>query len=214
MFILHAEKNRLWVRQRETVTSGSVGVYPVRFQFSPEWEGLGRTACFRSGGQVVSVLLDGRNECTVPWEVIGPDCKGKRLYAGVYGSRDGSVVLPTVWADLGAVLEGAACGADARPPTPELWRQELAAKADGLAYDGLELSLMAGDRPLATVQIAGGGGEGTADHRTLAHRDAVGQHPISAIAGLERELSRRIQSGDALSVVDIIKIMEGQDHGR
>ena len=63
MFTLYAEKNRLSVRQQETVTSGSVDVYLVRLEFSPEWEGLDRTTCFRSGSQVVSVLLDGRNEC-------------------------------------------------------------------------------------------------------------------------------------------------------
>lgn len=209
MFVLCAEKNKLTVRQREQVTSGSVNVYPVRFKFSPEWEGLSRTACFRSGAQVVSVLLDDSGECTVPWEVIDPGDKGKRLYAGVYGSRGSTVVLPTVWADLGVILEGVGLGANARPPAPDLWEQALESKGDGLAYDGLNLSLTAGDKPLSTVQIAGGEGGGVSDHRALAHRDAADQHPIAAVAGLERELSRRISSDDALSVIDIIKIMEG-----
>ena len=49
-------------------------------------------------------------------------------------------------------------GEGARPPTPDLWRQELAGKGDGLEYDGINLALMSGDKALSTVQIAGGGG--------------------------------------------------------
>lgn len=33
-------------------------------------------------------------------------------------------------------------------------------------------------------------GEGTTDHRALTHRDALNQHPISAITGLEEEVER------------------------
>lgn len=56
----------------------------------------------------------------------------------------------------------------------------------------------------------GGGGEagGTSDHRELANRDAEAQHPIGAITGLEMELSKRLTEDSAMSVVDIIKIME------
>lgn len=45
------------------------------------------------------------------------------------------------------------------PPTPELWEQALAGKGDKLAYDGLNLSLLSGEKELSTVQIAGGGGD-------------------------------------------------------
>lgn len=56
----------------------------------------------------------------------------------------------------------------------------------------------------------GGGGEagGTSDHRELTNRDAAEQHPISSITHLEGELSRRLTEDSALSVVEIIKIME------
>ncbi len=132
MFVLKAEKNRLTVLEREMVTSGSVNVYTVRFQFSPDWDGLSRTACFKSGAQTVSVLLDGSGECAVPWEVVDPDDKGKTLYAGVYGAKDSGVVLPTVWASLGVILEGVSGGANARAPAAQLWRQELEQKQDRL----------------------------------------------------------------------------------
>lgn len=156
MFILYADKNRLTVRKREPVTSGSVNVYTARFEFSPDWDFLERVAVFKAGAETRNVLLDDSGECVIPWEVLASH--GQPLTAGVFGTRGGDTVLPTVWAGLGIVLEGVTAGADAQPPTPDLWQQELAGKGDGLTYDGLNLSLVAGDRALSTVQIAGGEG--------------------------------------------------------
>lgn len=130
MFTLYADKNKLTLRQRETVTSGSVNIYQVRFEFSADWDGMKRTAVFRAGGESRPVLLDESGGCSIPWEML--ENPGIRLYAGVYGTRGGNVVLPTVWADLGMILTGAAPGEDARLPTPELWQQELDQKQDRL----------------------------------------------------------------------------------
>lgn len=156
MFWLYANKNQLTIRRREPITSGSVNVYPARFEFSADWDNLERTAVFRAGDKSVSVLLDETGETVIPWEVLATP--GKRLEAGVYGTRGGDLVLPTIWADLGEILTGVAPGDEARPPTPDLWKQELAKKGDGLAYDGVELSLLSGDNPLSKVVITGGGG--------------------------------------------------------
>ena len=57
MFILYANKNMLSLRQREPVTSGSVNVYSVLFEFSDDWDGLARTAVFRAGQESRSILL-------------------------------------------------------------------------------------------------------------------------------------------------------------
>lgn len=155
-FILYADKNKLVVRKRGPVTSGSVNVYPVRFEFSADWDGLTRTAVFQADGEPVSVLLDDTGECSIPWETLAKH--GVRLRAGVYGTKGGDVVLPTIWADLGEILQGVAMpDGGTYPPTPELWEQALAGKGDGLSYDGLNLSLLAGDKPLSSVQIVGGG---------------------------------------------------------
>ena len=156
MFILYAGKNQLTVRKREPVTSGSVNIYTVRFEFSPDWEGLERAAVFKSGSESRSVPLDSGGECVIPWEVL--TSHGQPLTAGIFGTQN-DAVLPTVWASLGTILEGVPTnGEGARPPTPDLWRQELAGKGDGLEYDGINLALMSGDKALSTVQIAGGGG--------------------------------------------------------
>ena len=156
MFQFYASKNHLTVRQKEIAVSGSVNIYRAQFHFSAAWEGLTRTAVFQSFGEPVSVLLDETGECVIPWEVLTKS--GVRLRAGVYGTRGGDVVLPTFWADCGSILEGVTTGAPTRPPVPDLWEQKLAGKGDKLEYDGLNLSLMSGDKPLSTVQVAGGGG--------------------------------------------------------
>lgn len=154
MIILYADKNKLTVKKRELITSGSVNVYRVRFEFSQEWEGLTTKAVFCGSGVTKTVLLaDG--ECVIPWETLASH--GQLLTAGVFGTQDDKV-LPSTWANLGIILEGVPTnGEGARPPTPDLWEQELAGKGDGLDYDGLELSLMSGDKPLSKVVIAGGG---------------------------------------------------------
>ena len=156
MFILYANKNQLTVRKREPVTSGSVNVYAARFEFSPDWQGLTRKAVFRGSGQTLTVLLDESGECVIPWEVL--TSHGQPLTAGVFGTRD-ETALPTVWANLGTILEGVpGDGPGTQPPTPDAWQQELDRKGDTLAYDGLNLSLKSGDKTLSSVEIAGGSG--------------------------------------------------------
>lgn len=156
MFILYANKNQLTVRKREPVTSGSVNIYAVRFEFSPDWQGLKRKTVFRGSGKTLTVLLDEGGECVIPWEVL--TSPGQPLTAGVFGTRD-ETSLPTIWANLGTILEGVPVdGPGAKPPTPDLWQQELAGKGDTLAYDGLNLSLKAGEKTLSAVEVTGGGG--------------------------------------------------------
>ncbi len=155
IFQLYANKTQLTVRQREPMTSGSVNVYRVRFQFSEDWDGLSRTAVFRAGTESRAVLLGEDNETVLPWEVL--QVPRQQISCGVWGARGKETVLPTIYASLGWVSAGASPEAEARPPMPELWEQRLEAKGDGLSYDGLNLSLLSGDKPLSTVQIAGGG---------------------------------------------------------
>ncbi len=155
MFDLYADKTKLSLCQREPLTSGSVNAYRARFRLSEDWEGLQAAAVFRVGGQKVSVLLE-EGECLIPWELL--EEPGRPLFAGVYGTRGSQLVLPTMWANLGTILEGAAPGEEARPPTPDLWEQEMARKGDRLEYDGLNLSLLSGESVLSSVAVAGGEG--------------------------------------------------------
>jgi len=117
MFVLYADKNQLAVREKEPVTSGSVNVYPVRFEFSSDWDGLEKTAVFQAGCKEIAVSLTG-GACTVPAEVLSEP--GYFLMAGVCGRQGESTVLPTVWANLGLISEGAVTGEAPEPaPPPE-----------------------------------------------------------------------------------------------
>lgn len=208
IFHLHAEKNKLTLLEREPVTSGSANIYGVRFEFSAEWEGLDRTAVFEAAGVSREVLLGSSGACVIPWEVLA--VPGVRLRAGVYGKRGGEIILPTVWANLGVILEGvpAGGGEGTLPPTPEIWEQELSRKGDGLGYtEEGDLGLFSGDKLLSSVPVSGGEG-GTTDHRLLSGRTADNQHPIASISGLEQELKRIPAPVEPLTNEDLEEILK------
>lgn len=150
--------------------------------------------------------MDESGQCVIPWEVLASH--GHPLMAGVFGTA-GETALPTTWASLGNILEGVPGNSPGtEPPTPDLWEQELDRKGDTLTYDGLKLSLKSGSKTLSSVEIAGGEGGGTSDHRALTNRDAEEQHPINSISGLSARLDQTMSKGDALTVQEILKIME------
>ena len=159
MFKLSANKVHMSVIQRETVTSGSVNVYLVQFYFDSAWDGLERTAVFQSGDDKVSVLLDSTNMCQIPWEVL--ENPRRTLEAGVYGTKNGNVVLPTMWASLGTIKEGVSLGDTAQPPSPSLYEQLLAdiGNLDELATTSKD-SLVAAINELYATGGGGGGGSG------------------------------------------------------
>ena len=135
MFKLYANKVKLQRIDEETVTSGSVNAYDVYFQFDSNWTGLSRTAVFLAGDIKKSILLDDTGYCTIPWEVMQED--GRMLYAGVYGTRtdeDGTetVVLPTMWAELGQIEVGVTLGDSMQPPTPDIYNQILSAAQEAI----------------------------------------------------------------------------------
>ena len=160
MFLLHVEKNKLILLNREPVTSGSVNIYDVRFEFSADWEGLDQVAVFRTGCVSREVQLGTSGACLVPWEVLR--VPGYQLKVGVYGKQGEEVVLPTAWVSLGMILEGVILEdvptGGLPPSSPGLWEQELARKGDCLSYtEEYELGLYSGDKLLSSVPVSGGG---------------------------------------------------------
>ena len=124
MIILTASKSCLTASRRELLVEGAVNVNIVQFVFSSDWDGLTKTAVFQAGSYKYSVLLDESNEAPIPWEVL--QNPRRTLYAGVYGTNGESLVLPTIWASLGIIQEGANPGQDTQPPTPSVYEQILA----------------------------------------------------------------------------------------
>lgn len=124
MILLSANKNFLLCTSRELLTSGSVNVNEVQFQFSPDWDGLNRTAVFQVGDDATSIILDSDNKCFIPWEAL--QTPKRTLYVGVYGTNvNGDIVLPTIWASLGEIKCGTTHGEEPEPPTPDLYDQIL-----------------------------------------------------------------------------------------
>lgn len=111
-------------RKTGLLTAGMVGV-PVQFSFSPEWAELNCLAVFRAGDvKKDNALIDGRS--VIPAEVLQQP--GQRLYLGVEGrSKQGDVVIPTVWAEVGQILDGAQAANDpALAPTPSQFERFMA----------------------------------------------------------------------------------------
>lgn len=123
MFVMNVDKNIATISRTEPMTSGSSKVYLVEFYFSPEWDDLNRVAVFRAGDTVVDVLLDKNNICFMPWEVLVDH--SIPVDFGVYGTKNGDVVLPTIWATTEVILEGVITGAEAQAPSPTLYQQLL-----------------------------------------------------------------------------------------
>lgn len=128
MINVRATKNYIDVIARELLTSGSVNAYTVAFSFDSIWDGLDRTAVFQAGDSKISVILDDTNQCQIPWEVL--ENPRRTLEVGVYGTRNGTVVLPTVWVSLGEIKQGVSLGDNNQPPTPDVYGQILQAAKD------------------------------------------------------------------------------------
>lgn len=140
MFVMNVDKNIATISSTEPMTSGSVNVYLVEFYFSPEWDDLTRIAVFKSGDTVVDVLLDDTNVCFMPWEVLVE--YDRPVQFGVYGTKEGRIVLPTIWATTEVILEGVITGAEAQPPSPTLYDQILA-----------RLESIEGFKPITTEEL-------------------------------------------------------------
>lgn len=108
----------------ELLTAGMSKAVTVQFVFSPEWDGLTKTAVFSNGKTTVDVLAanwDG-DTVPVPHEVLA--VPGRHARVGVYGADKSGVVLPTVWVSLGKVQPGAdPSGDETADPSLPVWAQ-------------------------------------------------------------------------------------------
>ena len=94
------------------LTSGMVGV-PVTIEYDESWTGLYKTASFRFGSLIRSRENIGKST-TVPWEVMRHH--GKQLDVGVEGrDENGNIIIPTIWASVGTIFEGAVSSTPAAP---------------------------------------------------------------------------------------------------
>lgn len=123
MFKVAVERKNAVVEEWETLTSGSVGV-KIQFEFSQEWDGLVKTACFKNNQSEITSLRLENDAVMIPPETIAK--ANTVLEVGVYGeSVDKHLVIPTVYVTLGVVQQGAMkMGAPPKPRTVN-WTDEI-----------------------------------------------------------------------------------------
>lgn len=143
--------------QAEPLTSGMVG-QPIKFEYSPDFDGLELTAVFTNGKTTIDVLNPG-SECVIPHEVL--DTVGTVVKVGIYAVRDSELIIPTVYATIGIVLKGADPSGDtSADPTLPVWAQ-----INGLIGDLDNLDTEAKNNLVAAIneaaQSGGSGGSGT-----------------------------------------------------
>lgn len=86
------------------ITAGLVGATVDLEITGPEWQGLSRTVVFKSN--VTRDVLDVGSSATVPADVVATP--GEHLRVGVYGiDADRNIVIPTIWCDLGRIMDAA-----------------------------------------------------------------------------------------------------------
>lgn len=89
---------------RKTIPSGIIGAQ-IEIVYAEEiWKGLRKTVVFR--GAVTKDVITDDDVVTIPAEVVSKP--NVVLYVGVYGvDSDGKLAIPTLWANLGAILDAA-----------------------------------------------------------------------------------------------------------
>lgn len=156
MFRLQTSKNNLRLLENELITSDSLNIYDVYFTFDSEWDGLEKTAVFKTGScNGTAVMLDEEDHCVVPWEVLDSKNVGSVFKIGVFGVKGKETILPTIWVDAGVLKRGAYSSDETKPKDPDLYQQLLDS--------------------LSKYQ----------DHQNLKNRNAKDAHPVESISGLE-----------------------------
>lgn len=119
---------KAYVLFQRRIPAGLVGGY-ISVEYSgPEWDGLSKTAVFR--GAVTRDVINAGETVVIPHEAV--KAPGIVLEVGFYGSNtDGTVVIPTFWANLGVVGPAAdPSGDESTNPVLPVWGQILAMIGD------------------------------------------------------------------------------------
>ena len=106
---------------RKAIPAGIIGAQ-VEFDYADDiWHGLRKTVVFK--GAVTKDVVTDANIVTIPHEVV--EKPSFRLNIGVYGvDADGNVAIPTLWEDIGAILDAADPSGDTNTdPSLPVWAQ-------------------------------------------------------------------------------------------
>lgn len=196
MIICEVNKNHLNVRTRELLTAGSQNVNTVEFRFNEAWDGLAKTATFKTSKKTISVLLN-TNTIAIPWEALAD--AGEILAVGVFGVSGETIVLPTVWGILGKVMDAAHLGDEEKEPTPDVYQKildELNAlerptwdSVQNKPFSTLGSGLEVDENGVLSAQGGGGGSanavqyvaQSLTDEQKAQARENIGASPIPTV---------------------------------
>lgn len=109
----------------------------IEVTFGNNWTGLAKTAVFQ-GAVTKDVLVAGKS-ITIPAECVAES--GHRLNVGFYGVADETLVIPTIWAELGTIQDATDPSGDtSTDPSIPVWAQlhdqieELGKKVESNEY--------------------------------------------------------------------------------
>ena len=101
------------------IPKGIIGA-TIRVTFANDWADLAKTAVFK-GVVTKDVLVDG-NSIKIPAECV--DTPGHRLRVGFYGVAGATLVIPTIWKDLGMIQDATdPSGDESTDPALPIWAQ-------------------------------------------------------------------------------------------
>lgn len=148
---VYCNGTRIKCLQQMELTVGMVGA-EVEFDFSEEWDGLGKLAVFRSDGSR-DVIVDENGVAVVPHEIL--TTPGMDVEVGVYAVREDGTTWPAPTPFCKLTRNGIAEGVDpsgdeSYPPTPEVGEQ-LQNQINSL-----------GER-VDKLEVGGGSGSGTGE---------------------------------------------------
>lgn len=119
----------------QTPVSDSVNYLTAEFTFdSSDWDNTTKTATFRSGVSVYTVLLDSNNKCVVPWELI----KAGKLKVSVYGDGANEYRITADSIDVPVYASGFSLGEESQHPTPDQYEQLTGALAEKVGVSNLK----------------------------------------------------------------------------
>lgn len=211
MLTFHFSGVEGFLAEPETLTSGMIGKQ-VKFELSPEWDDLQKTAVYMAGSEVrLSVGIDSVD--TIPREVLANP--GQRLYVGLFGvSGDGTLAIPTIRVPGPVIAPGAQPeGDDSTDGSLEVWAQILTLIGDMEELE--EENLVAAIRALADREDVP---EADIQAAVTAY---LAENPVTTGANAQerqqiQENAQRIQilQAEKLSAKDLEAALEQADFGK
>lgn len=118
-----------------SAVADSVNYLTAEFNFeSSDWDNTTKTATFRSGATVYTVILDANGKCVVPWELI----KAGKLKVSVYGDGANEYRITADTVDIPIYASGYSEGEESQHPTPSQYEQLTGALSQKLEASNLK----------------------------------------------------------------------------